>query len=34
MIYFELEFGFGDMTFAEVQPSAELFVTEVMPAFR
>ncbi|HVT70488.1 MAG TPA: LLM class flavin-dependent oxidoreductase [Trebonia sp.] len=32
--YFALEFGFGDMTSAEVLRSAELFATEVMPAFR
>ena len=31
--YFSLEFGFGDMTAAEVLRSAELFATEVMPAF-
>jgi alkanesulfonate monooxygenase SsuD/methylene tetrahydromethanopterin reductase-like flavin-dependent oxidoreductase (luciferase family) len=31
--YFSLEFGFGDMTSAEVLRSAELFATEVMPAF-
>src|ERR1700761_6543238 len=30
---FSLEFAFGDMTFAEAQRSAELFATEVMPAF-
>ena len=28
-----LEFAFGDMTFAETLRSAELFATEVMPAF-
>jgi alkanesulfonate monooxygenase SsuD/methylene tetrahydromethanopterin reductase-like flavin-dependent oxidoreductase (luciferase family) len=32
--YFSLEFAFGDMTLAEVLRSAELFATEVMPAFR
>lgn len=32
--YFSLEFAFGDMTSAEVLRSAELFATEVMPAFR
>jgi alkanesulfonate monooxygenase SsuD/methylene tetrahydromethanopterin reductase-like flavin-dependent oxidoreductase (luciferase family) len=31
--YFSLEFAFGDMTFAETLRSAELFATEVMPAF-
>jgi len=31
--YFSLEFAFGDMTSAEVLRSAELFATEVMPAF-
>lgn len=31
--YFSLEFAFGDMTFAEIIRSAELFATEVMPAF-
>jgi alkanesulfonate monooxygenase SsuD/methylene tetrahydromethanopterin reductase-like flavin-dependent oxidoreductase (luciferase family) len=31
--YFSLEFAFGDMTFAEILRSAELFATEVMPAF-
>jgi alkanesulfonate monooxygenase SsuD/methylene tetrahydromethanopterin reductase-like flavin-dependent oxidoreductase (luciferase family) len=31
--YFALEFGFGDMTSAETLRSAELFATEVMPAF-
>ena len=31
--YFSLEFAFGDMTFAEAERSAELFATEVMPAF-
>ncbi|HEY6494251.1 MAG TPA: LLM class flavin-dependent oxidoreductase [Trebonia sp.] len=31
--YFALEFGFGDMTLAETLRSAELFATEVMPAF-
>ena len=31
--YFSLEFSFGDMTFAESLRSAELFATEVMPAF-
>jgi alkanesulfonate monooxygenase SsuD/methylene tetrahydromethanopterin reductase-like flavin-dependent oxidoreductase (luciferase family) len=31
--YFSLEFAFGDMTPAEVLRSAELFATEVMPAF-
>lgn len=31
--YIAMEFAFGDMTFAEVQQSAELFATEVMPAF-
>jgi alkanesulfonate monooxygenase SsuD/methylene tetrahydromethanopterin reductase-like flavin-dependent oxidoreductase (luciferase family) len=31
--YFSLEFAFGDMTFAEVTRSAELFAKEVMPAF-
>ena len=31
--YFSLEFAFGDMTAAEVLRSAELFATEVMPAF-
>jgi hypothetical protein len=30
---FSLEFAFGDMTSAEVLRSAELFATEVMPAF-
>jgi alkanesulfonate monooxygenase SsuD/methylene tetrahydromethanopterin reductase-like flavin-dependent oxidoreductase (luciferase family) len=30
---FSLEFAFGDMTFAEAQRSAELFATEVIPAF-
>jgi alkanesulfonate monooxygenase SsuD/methylene tetrahydromethanopterin reductase-like flavin-dependent oxidoreductase (luciferase family) len=32
--YFALEFAFGDMTQAEALRSAELFATEVMPAFR
>jgi alkanesulfonate monooxygenase SsuD/methylene tetrahydromethanopterin reductase-like flavin-dependent oxidoreductase (luciferase family) len=32
--YFSLEFAFGDMTSAETLRSAELFATEVMPAFR
>jgi alkanesulfonate monooxygenase SsuD/methylene tetrahydromethanopterin reductase-like flavin-dependent oxidoreductase (luciferase family) len=32
--YFSLEFAFGDMTLAETLRSAELFATEVMPAFR
>jgi alkanesulfonate monooxygenase SsuD/methylene tetrahydromethanopterin reductase-like flavin-dependent oxidoreductase (luciferase family) len=32
--YFALEFGFGDMTPAEILRSAELFATEVSPAFR
>jgi alkanesulfonate monooxygenase SsuD/methylene tetrahydromethanopterin reductase-like flavin-dependent oxidoreductase (luciferase family) len=32
--YFSLELAFGDMTSAEVLSSAELFATEVMPAFR
>jgi alkanesulfonate monooxygenase SsuD/methylene tetrahydromethanopterin reductase-like flavin-dependent oxidoreductase (luciferase family) len=31
--YFSLELAFGDMTFAETLRSAELFATEVMPAF-
>jgi alkanesulfonate monooxygenase SsuD/methylene tetrahydromethanopterin reductase-like flavin-dependent oxidoreductase (luciferase family) len=31
--YFSLEFAFGDMTFAETLRSAELFATEVIPAF-
>lgn len=31
--YFSLEFAFGDMTAAETLRSAELFATEVMPAF-
>jgi alkanesulfonate monooxygenase SsuD/methylene tetrahydromethanopterin reductase-like flavin-dependent oxidoreductase (luciferase family) len=31
--YFSLEFAFGDMTSAEAFRSAELFATEVMPAF-
>ena len=31
--YFALEFGFGDMTAAEVLRSAELFATEVIAAF-
>jgi alkanesulfonate monooxygenase SsuD/methylene tetrahydromethanopterin reductase-like flavin-dependent oxidoreductase (luciferase family) len=31
--YFSLEFAFGDMTFGETLRSAELFATEVMPAF-
>ena len=31
--YFSLEFAFGDTTSAEVLRSAELFATEVMPAF-
>ena len=31
--YFSLEFAFGDLTFAEILRSAELFATEVMPAF-
>ncbi len=31
--YFSLEFCFGDMTAAETLRSAELFATEVMPAF-
>ena len=31
--YFSLEFSFGDMTFAEALRSAELFASEVMPAF-
>jgi alkanesulfonate monooxygenase SsuD/methylene tetrahydromethanopterin reductase-like flavin-dependent oxidoreductase (luciferase family) len=31
--YFSLEFGFGDMTKEEIHRSAELFATEVMPAF-
>jgi alkanesulfonate monooxygenase SsuD/methylene tetrahydromethanopterin reductase-like flavin-dependent oxidoreductase (luciferase family) len=31
--YFSLEFAFGDMTSAEILRSAELFATEVMPAF-
>ena len=31
--YFSLEFAFGDMTFTEILRSAELFATEVMPAF-
>jgi len=30
---FSLEFAFGDMTSAEILRSAELFATEVMPAF-
>jgi alkanesulfonate monooxygenase SsuD/methylene tetrahydromethanopterin reductase-like flavin-dependent oxidoreductase (luciferase family) len=32
--YFSLELAFGDMTSAEVLRSAELFATEVMPAFQ
>jgi hypothetical protein len=32
--YFSLEFAFGDMTKEEIGRSAELFATEVMPAFR
>ena len=31
--YLSLEFCFGDMTAAEALRSAELFATEVMPAF-
>jgi alkanesulfonate monooxygenase SsuD/methylene tetrahydromethanopterin reductase-like flavin-dependent oxidoreductase (luciferase family) len=31
--YFSLEFAFGDMTKEEIARSAELFATEVMPAF-
>jgi hypothetical protein len=31
--YMSLEFCFGDMTAAEALRSAELFATEVMPAF-
>ncbi len=31
--YFSLEFAFGDMTKQEIARSAELFATEVMPAF-
>ena len=31
--YVSLEFAFGDMTSAETLRSAELFATEVMPAF-
>ena len=31
--YVAIEFSFGDMTFDEARQSAELFATEVMPAF-
>jgi hypothetical protein len=32
--YVAIELAFGDMTFDETRHSAELFATEVMPAFR
>lgn len=32
--YVAIELAFGDMTFDETRQSAELFATEVMPAFR